>query len=395
MLRVLAVAVLAVAGLAAGAAYGDEAAIRKAVQARFPDLPVESVTKTPFAGIYEVVLGGRILYTDEKSSFVFIGSLLDTRGAVERDLTAERNGQLAAQTLRKSTDQAIKRVRGNGKRVIYTFEDPNCGYCKQLQRELTKVNDVTVYTFLLPILSPDSVDKSKAIWCAKDRAKAWDDVMLRGAQIGGGGSEGGDAEHPSIQIEAPPTGRPWASTTVPRRRVFIAEDSTGAGCELSAGGLSSAALAPPFSAATGGVSPGPRHITANPYGVLALTPSSALESALEMAIDHGPFGPIPERRDFYRNDIETIKEVLSEPPLTHRILEILVRRRDNPDIDINGLRPADPLEGALLQHPEKLHLKNSRHFADFIEEYGPSIGEFKTSDSRSNGAGEGTLLMSE
>jgi len=181
MLRMLAVAVLAVAGLAAGVAWGDEAAIRKAVQARFPDLPVESVTKTPFAGIYEVVLGGRILYTDEKSSFVFIGNLLDTRSATERDLTAERNGQLAAQTLKKSTDQAIKRVRGNGKRVIYTFEDPNCGYCKQLQRELTKVNDVTVYTFLLPILSPDSVDKSKAIWCAKDRAKAWDDVMLRGA----------------------------------------------------------------------------------------------------------------------------------------------------------------------------------------------------------------------
>jgi thiol:disulfide interchange protein DsbC len=187
MLRKLAVAVLAAAGLAAGVAYGDEAAIRKTVQARFPDLPVESVAKTPFAGIYEVVLGGRILYTDEKASFIFIGNLLDTRGAAERDLTAERNGQLAAQTLKKSTDQAIKRVRGNGKRVIYTFEDPNCGYCKQLQRELTKVNDVTVYTFLLPILSPDSVDKSKAIWCAKDRAKAWDDVMLRGAATQGDG----------------------------------------------------------------------------------------------------------------------------------------------------------------------------------------------------------------
>jgi thiol:disulfide interchange protein DsbC len=172
---------LVIAGFATGVAHGSEAAIRKVVQARFPDLAVESIAKTPFDGLYEVVLGGRILYTDEKVSYIFIGSLLDTRGTGERDLTRERGAQLAAQTLRKATDQAIKRVRGNGKRVIYTFEDPNCGYCKQLQKELTKVNDVTVYTFLMPILSQDSVEKSRAIWCAKDRGKAWDDVMLRGA----------------------------------------------------------------------------------------------------------------------------------------------------------------------------------------------------------------------
>ena len=185
MLRKLAAVLLVTTGLAAGAAHGSEAVIRKAVQARFPDLPVESIAKTPFNGIYEVVLGGRIVYTDEKVSYVFIGNLLDTRGTGERDLTRERGAQLAAQTLRKATDQAIKRVRGTGKRVIYTFEDPNCGYCKQLQKELTKVNDITVYTFLMPILSQDSVDKSRAIWCAKDRAKAWDDVMLRGVALQG------------------------------------------------------------------------------------------------------------------------------------------------------------------------------------------------------------------
>jgi thiol:disulfide interchange protein DsbC len=181
MLRKLAAILLAVTGLAAGAAHGSEAAIRKAVQARFADLTVESVAKTPFSGLYEVVLSGRILYTDEKVTYIFIGNLLDTRGNGERDLTRERGAQIAAQTLRKATDQAIKRVRGTGKRVIYTFEDPNCGYCKQLQKELVKVNDVTVYTFLTPILSQDSVDKSRAIWCAKDRGKAWEDVMLRGA----------------------------------------------------------------------------------------------------------------------------------------------------------------------------------------------------------------------
>ena len=98
----------------------------------------------------------------------------------DKDLTRERTAQLAAQALRKSTDNAIKRVRGNGKRVVYTFEDPNCGYCRELQKELLKLNDVTIYTFLWPILSPDSVEKSRAVWCSKDRAKAWDDLMSRG-----------------------------------------------------------------------------------------------------------------------------------------------------------------------------------------------------------------------
>lgn len=180
MLRKLTMVVLAWAALTAAAAYGSEADIRRKVQAMFPEVAIESVEKTPFSGLYEVVLGGRILYTDEKGSFVFIGSLLDTRGPVEKDLTRERNAQLAAQTLRKASDQAIKRVRGSGKRVLYTFEDPNCGYCRELQKEMLKITDVTIYTFLWPILSPDSVEKSKAVWCAKDRGKAWDDVMSRG-----------------------------------------------------------------------------------------------------------------------------------------------------------------------------------------------------------------------
>ena len=109
--------------LIAGAASANEAAVRKGVQARFPEMPVESVQKTPFSGLYEVVVGGRILYTDEKVSYLFVGNLIDARGAAERDLTRERNAQLAVQTLKKASDQAIKRVRGNGKRVIYTFED--------------------------------------------------------------------------------------------------------------------------------------------------------------------------------------------------------------------------------------------------------------------------------
>lgn len=168
------------AGLAAGNAWASEAAVRQAFQARFPNAAVESVARTPFAGIYEVVFNGQIAYTDEKLNFVFFGNLVDVRASAERNLTRERSAQLAAQALRKSVDNAVKRVRGNGKRVMYTFEDPNCGFCRELQKELMKLTDVTIYTFLWPILSPDSVDKSRAVWCSKDRAKAWDDMMSRG-----------------------------------------------------------------------------------------------------------------------------------------------------------------------------------------------------------------------
>ncbi len=158
-------------------ARADEAALRKAFQDKFPGAKIESIARAPFAGLYEIVFDGQIVYTDEKLGYLFSGSLFDLRGPRERNLTSERRGQIAAGALVKSQANAIKRVRGNGKRVVYTFEDPNCGYCKQLQKELNKMTDITIYTFLLPILSPDSHEKAKAVWCAKDRAKTWDELM--------------------------------------------------------------------------------------------------------------------------------------------------------------------------------------------------------------------------
>lgn len=166
-------------------AQGVEPGMRKAFLAKFPNATVESIARTPFPGLYEVVFDGQLAYTDEKLNFVFFGNLYDLRGRTERNLTQERSAQLAAQTLRKSTDHAIKRVRGNGARVIYSFEDPNCGYCRQQQKEFAKLNDVTIYTFLWAILSPDSIEKARTIWCAKDRAKAWEDLMLRGVPPAG------------------------------------------------------------------------------------------------------------------------------------------------------------------------------------------------------------------
>ena len=180
MMRRLFPVLMLAASLAAPTAHGSEASIRQLFQSRIPDVTVESVNRSPMPGLYEVVANGHIFYTDEKVNFIIRGVLFDARTPAMRNVTKARNAELAAQALTKSTENAIKRVRGNGRRVLYTFEDPNCGYCRQQQKELLKLNDITIYTFLWPILSPDSVEKSRAVWCSKDRAKAWDDLMTRG-----------------------------------------------------------------------------------------------------------------------------------------------------------------------------------------------------------------------
>ena len=185
MLKRFAMCALALAALVGFPAHADEAAVRQAFQAKFPKVTIESVAKTAFPGVYELVMDGQVFYTDEKVSYLFSGNLLDIRAGEPRNLTQEATNKLAAAALARSTDLAVKRVKGNGRRVLYTFEDPNCSYCKELQKELTKINNVTIYTFLWPILSNDSIEKSKAIWCAKDRGKAWEDAMTKSTMPAG------------------------------------------------------------------------------------------------------------------------------------------------------------------------------------------------------------------
>jgi len=180
MLKTLMAGLLALVSLAAIAASSDENAVRQAFQKKIGGKEIQSVRKEPLSGLYEVVADGAVFYTDAKLNYVLVGELHDVRTPPGRNVTRETMAKLAVDALSKSTDTAIKRVKGNGKRVLYTFEDPNCGYCKELQKELTKVNDVTIYTFLWAILSPDSVEKAKAIWCSKDRAHAWEETMLKG-----------------------------------------------------------------------------------------------------------------------------------------------------------------------------------------------------------------------
>ncbi|MDD2666945.1 DsbC family protein [Zoogloea sp.] len=175
--RSLLVTLLCAAGVAHAA---DEASVKKGLESFLNAPAVENVKKTPYGGLYEVLLkSGELLYTDANVTFILDGALIDAKS--RKNVTQARLTQLQKIDFASlPLDQAIKQVRGNGKRVIASFEDPNCGYCKRLAKDLLGLKDATVYTFLYPILSPDSTEKSKNIWCAKDRAGAWNDWMTAG-----------------------------------------------------------------------------------------------------------------------------------------------------------------------------------------------------------------------
>lgn len=172
--------ILTVCSASVALAQGQEALIRKNLAERIPQLPkIDEVSRTPMAGLYEVrVDGTEIYYTDAEANFLIQGQLIDTRS--RRNITEERVEKLSAIDFSAlPLKDAITIVRGNGKRKLAVFEDPNCGYCKRFERDMQKVDNVTVYLFLYPILGQDSIDKSRNIWCAKDKARAWQDHMLR------------------------------------------------------------------------------------------------------------------------------------------------------------------------------------------------------------------------
>ena len=156
----------------------DIEAVGKLFAERFDNPPVKAIRATPY-GLYEVQMGNEIVYTDRQVSFVFDGTLIDAK--TRKDVTAERLEQLSRIVFDDlPLDLAFKQVKGNGQRKVAIFEDPNCGYCKQLRQTLQKVDNLTVYTFPLPILSPDSTQKVRDVWCAKDRGAVWDAWMLKG-----------------------------------------------------------------------------------------------------------------------------------------------------------------------------------------------------------------------
>lgn len=176
-IRFLAVCALCVS---ASITFAQEAVIRKNLAERYPTWPkIDEVIKSPVPGLFEVrVDGTEIFYTDAEANYLIQGSVIDTK--IKRNLTEERTNKLLEIDFDKlPLKDAFTIVRGNGKRKLAVFEDPNCGYCKRFETDLQNVNNVTVYMFLYPILGPASAERSKNIWCAKDRAKTWSDWMVK------------------------------------------------------------------------------------------------------------------------------------------------------------------------------------------------------------------------
>jgi thiol:disulfide interchange protein DsbC len=156
-----------------------ETIIKRTLETKMGGIKVEAVAKTPYLGLYEVRLDGEILYTDEKMNYIFSGNIIDAK--TMQNITEKRLRDLTAIKWENlPLDAAFKTVRGNGKRMLAVFSDPNCPYCKRFEKDLAKVDDVTIYTFLYPILSQDSHEKSKAVWCSADKSKAWSELMLNG-----------------------------------------------------------------------------------------------------------------------------------------------------------------------------------------------------------------------
>lgn len=169
--------------LGAMSAHAQEAVIRKNLAERIPQLEkIDEVSKSPVEGLYEVrVNGADIYYTDAQANYLIQGNLIDTKQ--RRNLTEERVDKLTAIAFDElPIKDAFTIVRGNGKRKLAVFEDPNCSYCKRFEEGLQKVNNITIHMFLYPVLGPSSVERSNKIWCAKDRAKAWSDWMLSGVE---------------------------------------------------------------------------------------------------------------------------------------------------------------------------------------------------------------------
>jgi thiol:disulfide interchange protein DsbC len=178
---------LALIAVACCAQAGEEE-IRKSFAENLPEVKVGAITKLPYGGLYQVVVNGiNIVYTDENGGVGFFGKLVDLKS--RNDITQQEKDKIIAVDFSKLPfDKAIVRVKGNGTRKLALFEDPECPYCQQLETELQGISDVTIYTFLLPLedIHPSALRKSELVWCAKDRAKAWDDIMLNKTEPAGG-----------------------------------------------------------------------------------------------------------------------------------------------------------------------------------------------------------------
>lgn len=199
----------------------EAASVKQALEQRFPGVLVRHIAKTNMLGLYEVMFDDQLVYTDAKASYLIVGSIYDTKSKTNlTEAQARKLNRVAWSDL--PLDLAIKKVKGTGARKLAVFSDADCPFCKRLEENLKSVDNVTIYTFLFPIdqLHPDAARKSRLIWCAKDRVKAWDEFFVSGALP----DNAGDCENPvaatvalgqKMKVNATPTLIFADGTTVP------------------------------------------------------------------------------------------------------------------------------------------------------------------------------------
>ena len=201
-----------VCALIAMTAYADEQAIRNVLKDKIPDAQVISIRSLPYAGLYEVAVrrpdGLAVYYTDDSARVILVGNLLETRS--DRDLTEERLRDLS----KVKWDQlpfhwAVTTRRGDGRRQIAIFSDPNCPFCRKFEKDLAAIDNITIHIFMWPVIKPESVRQTKSVWCSKDRAKAWNDLMLRNIEP----TVPTDCENPIEQLIA--LGKRLGATSTP------------------------------------------------------------------------------------------------------------------------------------------------------------------------------------
>jgi len=176
--KILLAAALGTALLAS--AEADEASIRKNLASRLPNLPqIDSVRPSELKGLWEIRIGSELIYSDSSGSYVVEGQIIDTQRRV--NITEKRIEELTAVDFRKlPLKDAVVWKKGKGTRKLVVFADPNCSYCKHLERDLGSIPDITVYTFLVPVLGGDSAELSRSIWCSRDSGSVWRNWMING-----------------------------------------------------------------------------------------------------------------------------------------------------------------------------------------------------------------------
>ena len=172
---------IAVTSLAWAGDPDPVAHIEAALKAAYPATSFRDIRTTPLPGIYEVSMGRNLAYVGSDGRYFLFGHLYDMRE--QRDLTADRLE--AARRIDFASlplADAITIVRGDGARVLAVFSDPDCPHCRRLEQELARLDNVTVHTFLYPLaeLHPEARQRAIAVWCAPDRATAWQAMMVNG-----------------------------------------------------------------------------------------------------------------------------------------------------------------------------------------------------------------------